>query len=186
MHLWTGSLWKSLCPCAHCLLRHNVYLLHDPCLLAAAQDVITTPVAQERERMSSQCVNILYTYRKFCATASSSGQLILPEALKLLPLYTMGMSTVTCDLHSSASMQTWFVDQLSIFQTRKQCFVFTCSNILWDLLQIADFIFCMDRSFDQKCRSAHRCADWWEIILAYPSCFIVRIFGHSVGLPTDV
>jgi protein transport protein SEC24 len=41
--------------------------------------------------MSGQCVTILYTYRKYCATASSSGQLILPEALKLLPLYTMGM-----------------------------------------------------------------------------------------------
>jgi hypothetical protein len=41
-----------------------------------------------------QCVTILYTYRKFCATASSSGQLILPEALKLLPLYTMGMLAI--------------------------------------------------------------------------------------------
>lgn len=61
---------------------------------------MTTQVAQERDRVSGQCVNILYTYRKFCATASSSGQLILPEALKLLPLYTMGKYelTATCGL----------------------------------------------------------------------------------------
>lgn len=60
---------------------------------------MTTPVAQERDRMSSQCVHILHTYRKFCATASSSGQLILPEGLKLLPLYTMGTykPAATCD-----------------------------------------------------------------------------------------
>jgi len=37
------------------------------------------------------CINILLAYRKFCATVSSSGQLILPEALKLLPLYTLAL-----------------------------------------------------------------------------------------------
>lgn len=58
---------------------------------AAAQEAPTTPLAQLREKMTNSCVNILYTYRKFCATASSSGQLILPEALKLLPLYTLGI-----------------------------------------------------------------------------------------------
>ncbi|CAK9882645.1 unnamed protein product [Sphagnum jensenii] len=57
----------------------------------AAQDVLATPVVQVRDRIVGQCVTILYTYRKFCATASSSGQLILPEALKLLPLYTMAL-----------------------------------------------------------------------------------------------
>jgi protein transport protein SEC24 len=53
--------------------------------------VLATPVVQVRDRIVGQCVTILYTYRKFCATASSSGQLILPEALKLLPLYTMAL-----------------------------------------------------------------------------------------------
>lgn len=41
--------------------------------------------------MTSTCINILQSYRKHCASVSSSGQLILPEALKLLPLYTLGM-----------------------------------------------------------------------------------------------
>lgn len=58
----------------------------------AAQEAPTTPLAQLREKMTNSCVNILYTYRKFCATASSSGQLILPEALKLLPLYTLALT----------------------------------------------------------------------------------------------
>ncbi len=33
---------------------------------------------------------VLYTYRKYCASNPAPGQLILPEALKLLPLYTLG------------------------------------------------------------------------------------------------
>lgn len=58
----------------------------------AAQEASTTPLGQLREKMTTMCVNILYTYRKFCATASSSGQLILPEALKLLPLFTLALT----------------------------------------------------------------------------------------------
>ncbi|KAG0560568.1 hypothetical protein M758_10G185600 [Ceratodon purpureus] len=81
-------------------------------LKQTAQDVTTTPVAQERERMSGQCVNILYTYRKFCATASSSGQLILPEALKLLPLYTMAL-TKSVGLRTDAR-----IDERSYWLTR--------------------------------------------------------------------
>lgn len=49
----------------------------------------TASLQQLRESMTTVCVNTLYAYRKFCATTSSSGQLILPEALKLLPLYTL-------------------------------------------------------------------------------------------------
>jgi len=44
-----------------------------------------------RENSLSNCVAALYAYRKYCATNSSSGQLILPEALKLLPLYVLGL-----------------------------------------------------------------------------------------------
>ncbi|EQC27505.1 hypothetical protein, variant [Saprolegnia diclina VS20] len=42
-----------------------------------------------KERLIDDCVNVLYNYRKYCASNSSSGQLILPESLKLLPLYTL-------------------------------------------------------------------------------------------------
>jgi protein transport protein SEC24 len=39
----------------------------------------------------SRAVATLHSYRRYCATSSSSVQLILPEALKLLPLYSLGL-----------------------------------------------------------------------------------------------
>ncbi|XP_010252184.1 PREDICTED: protein transport protein Sec24-like At4g32640 isoform X2 [Nelumbo nucifera] len=60
-------------------------------LKQAANEIPTTPLLQVREQMTNLCINILHSYRKFCATVSSSGQLILPEALKLLPLYTLAL-----------------------------------------------------------------------------------------------
>lgn len=66
-----------------------LFLLHCT-LFVAASEIPSTPIANVREQMMNLCVNALVSYRKFCATVSSSGQLILPEALKLLPLYTLG------------------------------------------------------------------------------------------------
>eukprot|EP00494_Astrolonche_serrata_P024169 UN24427 len=37
------------------------------------------------------CINVLYSYRRHCAANSQKGQLILPETLKLMPLYTLGL-----------------------------------------------------------------------------------------------
>jgi len=51
---------------------------------------------QVRENLISQSVKILTAYRKHCAQPGSSlGQLILPEALKLLPVYVCG--ALKCD-----------------------------------------------------------------------------------------
>merc|ERR1719233_263987 len=47
----------------------------------------TNPKAM-REELMQQCATILACYRKNCASPSSAGQLILPECMKLLPLYT--------------------------------------------------------------------------------------------------
>ena len=41
--------------------------------------------------MLSRVIKMLHAYRRYCATASSSGQLILPEALKFLPLLTLAL-----------------------------------------------------------------------------------------------
>eukprot|EP00268_Persea_americana_P063074 TRINITY_DN8143_c0_g1_i2.p1 TRINITY_DN8143_c0_g1~~TRINITY_DN8143_c0_g1_i2.p1 ORF type:complete len:327 (-),score=36.34 TRINITY_DN8143_c0_g1_i2:445-1425(-) len=60
-------------------------------LKQAANEIPISPLIQIREKITNLCTNILYSYRKFCATVSSSGQLILPEALKLLPLYTLAL-----------------------------------------------------------------------------------------------
>ncbi|XP_022844975.1 protein transport protein Sec24-like At4g32640 isoform X2 [Olea europaea var. sylvestris] len=60
-------------------------------LKQVAGEIPSAPLTQAREQATNVCINILHSYRKFCATASSSGQLILPEALKLLPLYTLAL-----------------------------------------------------------------------------------------------
>ncbi|XP_015570527.1 protein transport protein Sec24-like At4g32640 isoform X2 [Ricinus communis] len=60
-------------------------------LKQAANEIPSAPPLHVREQVTNFCINILLSYRKFCATVSSSGQLILPEALKLLPLYTLAL-----------------------------------------------------------------------------------------------
>ncbi|CAA0806865.1 Protein transport protein Sec24-like [Striga hermonthica] len=62
------------------------------CMLKqAAAEIPSAPLTQVTEQATNACINILYSYRKFCAPVSSSGQLIIPEALKLLPLYTLAL-----------------------------------------------------------------------------------------------
>ncbi len=39
------------------------------------------------ETLTTQCAIILSCYRKHCSKQSPPGQLILPDSLKLLPLY---------------------------------------------------------------------------------------------------
>ncbi|KAJ0798067.1 putative Zinc finger, Sec23/Sec24-type, sec23/Sec24, trunk domain, sec23/Sec24, helical [Helianthus annuus] len=69
--------------------RIRVSTLSLPC--TSANGILTNPLVQVREQVTNLCISILHAYRKFCATVSSSGQLILPEALKLLPLYTLAL-----------------------------------------------------------------------------------------------
>ena len=38
------------------------------------------------------CVDILVAYRKHCVTNTRAGQLILPEPLQLLPIFTLGLT----------------------------------------------------------------------------------------------
>ncbi|NXX83230.1 SC24C protein, partial [Urocolius indicus] len=53
----------------------------------AYRGVLTSPVKTVRDALISQCAQILACYRKNCASPSSAGQLILPECMKLLPVY---------------------------------------------------------------------------------------------------
>ncbi|GFP98573.1 protein transport protein sec24-like cef [Phtheirospermum japonicum] len=82
-------------PCTNIL--NNIFRFADldtqfACLLKkATNEIPSTPLSQVRDQITNDCINILSSYRKFCATVSSSGQLILPEALKLLPLYTLAL-----------------------------------------------------------------------------------------------
>ncbi|XP_062173358.1 protein transport protein SEC24 C [Alnus glutinosa] len=64
-------------------------------LKEAAHKIPSSPLLQVREQVTNLCISVLLSYRKFCATVTSSGQLILPEALKLLPLYTLALMKST-------------------------------------------------------------------------------------------
>ncbi|TQD71531.1 hypothetical protein C1H46_042933 [Malus baccata] len=57
----------------------------------AANKIPSSALLRVRDQVTNLCISSLLSYRKFCATVSSSGQLILPEALKLLPLYTLAL-----------------------------------------------------------------------------------------------
>ncbi|CAN8327041.1 unnamed protein product [Cochlearia groenlandica] len=63
------------------------------CMLKqAANEIPSKALPSVKEQATNGCTNALYAYRKFCATVTSTGQLILPEALKLLPLYTLALT----------------------------------------------------------------------------------------------
>lgn len=82
------------------------------------QELMETNPKSVKEALISNCAQILACYRKNCASPSSAGQLILPECMKLLPLYTncllksdalSGGTDVGCDdraflMHSLGSM----------------------------------------------------------------------------------
>lgn len=65
------------------------------CVTAVSKVLDASPRAI-RDTLTAQCAQILASYRKHCASPSSAGQLILPECMKLLPLYA------NCILRSDA------------------------------------------------------------------------------------
>ncbi|KAL8042690.1 hypothetical protein ABFX02_09G069500 [Erythranthe guttata] len=62
------------------------------CILKQAADEIpSAPLSQVKDRATNAVINVLCSYRKSCATTQSMGQLILPESLKMLPLYLLAL-----------------------------------------------------------------------------------------------
>uniref|UniRef100_A0A8C6Y3V7 Protein transport protein Sec24C n=1 Tax=Naja naja TaxID=35670 RepID=A0A8C6Y3V7_NAJNA len=53
----------------------------------AFRGVLNNSIKTVRDTLINQCAQILACYRKNCASPSSAGQLILPECMKLLPVY---------------------------------------------------------------------------------------------------
>jgi len=56
-------------------------------LLKQATNYALQGNASFKDKLTKDCVDMLYAYRVHCASTTSSGQLILPESLKLLPLF---------------------------------------------------------------------------------------------------
>lgn len=73
--------------------NHDYALLHH--LLLALRTIVISGVTRLsehspksiKEGIIARCAQSLACYRKHCATPSSVGQLVLPESMKLLPLY---------------------------------------------------------------------------------------------------
>lgn len=58
----------------------------------AIKDTLSVNLQEIRDKIQNQCVGILAAYRKSCANSNTgTGQLILPECLKLLPVYSGSM-----------------------------------------------------------------------------------------------
>ncbi|XP_041116886.1 protein transport protein Sec24C-like isoform X2 [Polyodon spathula] len=53
----------------------------------AYRSILNSPTKTVRDALINQSAQILSCYRKNCASPSSAGQLILPECMKLLPVY---------------------------------------------------------------------------------------------------
>ena len=53
--------------------------------------ILEAPAAAFPASFTAKCVNILCAYRKYCAANMSSGQLILPDSLKLFPIITLAI-----------------------------------------------------------------------------------------------
>jgi len=67
-----------------------------------------------KEKMSKSCVDMLHAYRTNCASMTSAGQLVLPESLKLLPLFV-------CSIRKMAAFRSGSdirVDERLIFLVR--------------------------------------------------------------------
>lgn len=57
----------------------------------ASFKMLTKTPREVREGIVDKCVRILAAYRKYHGSGAHQGQLILPDKLRLLPLYTLGL-----------------------------------------------------------------------------------------------
>ncbi len=67
---------------------------------------LTMPYKSIRDSFTHQCAVILSCYRKHCSSQSPAGQLILPESLKLLPMYANCLLKSDCLLSRESSLYT--------------------------------------------------------------------------------
>ena len=82
-------------------------LLVDIVKYTAIRECLNSSSRQVRENLIQQCAQILACYRKNCASPSSAGQLILPECMKLLPLY------INCVIKSGILQagEYWYINE---------------------------------------------------------------------------
>lgn len=106
-----------------------------------AEDLLLRPAkfsaAALRERATSDAVTALHAYRRYCAANSAAGQLILPEALKLLPLYTLGL-TKSAGLRVGALPDDRCAWALRVMSTGAAAVVPSCYPRLFDVTRLGE------------------------------------------------
>ena len=87
--------------------------LTDYLSLSVTKASLSMPYKAIRENFSRQCAIILSSYRKHCSNQSPPGQLILPESLKLLPMYANCLlksdALLSRELRSCLHVASWCV-----------------------------------------------------------------------------
>lgn len=58
-----------------------------------------------KERIEKECVNVLHSYRVNCSASTQVGQLLLPESLKMLPLFVSNILKLPCFRQQSSEMR---------------------------------------------------------------------------------
>jgi protein transport protein SEC24 len=58
----------------------------------AVRAIPNNTLSEVRNLIAEKCIEVLAAYRKYCASSTSPGQLILPESLKLLPIFVLALS----------------------------------------------------------------------------------------------
>lgn len=75
--------------------------------ISALRQVLNSNPQTIKDALVQRCAQILSCYRQHCATPSTSGQLILPECMKLLPLYMN--SLVKSDVIAGGKKGKYFI-----------------------------------------------------------------------------
>ncbi|CAD8055747.1 unnamed protein product [Paramecium sonneborni] len=76
---------------------HNIFKTGDVDCLATLlcrkylPNIMVQQIKQIRQNLFESLVSILHAYRKYCSSNSPAGQLILPEPIKILPLYLQSL-----------------------------------------------------------------------------------------------
>ncbi|CAF0839748.1 unnamed protein product [Adineta steineri] len=81
----------------------------------AMRSVLMSTPKSIRDSIITQAANMLACYRKHCAQATTAGQLILPETLKLLPVYVASLlksDALTGTLTLTTDDRSWLIHRL--------------------------------------------------------------------------
>lgn len=104
-----------------------------------------TPISKAREALVEKTVQSLFVYRKRCTSSSMSGQLILPEALKTLPVVILGLtksSAFRSGVNASATDAVAVDERISALAFLVQANPADIASLgyprMWDLTELAE------------------------------------------------